>query len=35
MRNTPVIVFINKCDLEGQDPFSLLDELEEKTWHTS
>lgn len=30
MRNTPVIVFINKCDLEGQDPFSLLDELEEK-----
>lgn len=30
MRDTPVIVFINKCDLEGQDPFSLLDELEEK-----
>jgi peptide chain release factor 3 len=28
MRNTPVIVFINKMDLEGQDPFDLLDELE-------
>jgi peptide chain release factor 3 len=30
MRNTPVIVFINKLDLEGQDPFDLLDELESK-----
>ena len=30
MRNTPVIVFINKMDLEGQDPFDLLDELEKK-----
>ncbi len=30
MRNTPVIVFINKLDMEGQDPFDLLDELEEK-----
>jgi peptide chain release factor 3 len=30
MRDTPVIVFINKLDLEGQDPFALLDELEEK-----
>ena len=30
MRNTPVIIFINKLDLEGRDPFSLLDELEEK-----
>lgn len=30
MRDTPVIVFINKCDLEGRDPFDLLDELEEK-----
>ncbi|MBN4081538.1 peptide chain release factor 3 [bacterium AH-315-C07] len=30
MRNTPVIVFINKMDLEGRDPFELLDELEEK-----
>lgn len=30
MRKTPVIVFINKLDLEGQDPFDLLDEVEEK-----
>ncbi|MFM9984660.1 MAG: peptide chain release factor 3 [Flavobacteriales bacterium] len=30
MRDTPVIVFINKMDLEGQDPDELLDELEEK-----
>jgi peptide chain release factor 3 len=30
MRNTPVIVFINKMDRPGQDPFDLLDELEEK-----
>ncbi len=30
MRNTPVIVFINKMDLEGQDAFDLLDELEAK-----
>ncbi len=30
MRNTPVIVFINKMDREGKDPFSLLEELEEK-----
>lgn len=30
MRNTPVIVFINKLDLEGRDPFDLLDELEAK-----
>ncbi|MBL7893615.1 MAG: peptide chain release factor 3 [Bacteroidia bacterium] len=30
MRNTPVIVFINKMDREGRDPFDLLDELEEK-----
>ncbi|MCO6483746.1 MAG: peptide chain release factor 3 [Flavobacteriales bacterium] len=29
MRQTPVIVFINKLDLEGRDPFSLMDELEE------
>lgn len=28
MRSTPVIVFINKLDREGRDPFSLLDELE-------
>ena len=30
MRDTPVIIFINKLDLEGRDPFDLLDELEEK-----
>lgn len=30
MRDTPVIVFINKMDLEGRDPFEVLDELEEK-----
>ncbi len=30
MRKTPVIVFINKLDREGQDPFTLLDEIEEK-----
>src|SRR5690606_29837194 len=29
-RNTPVIIFINKLDREGRDPFDLLDELEEK-----
>ncbi len=28
MRNTPVIVFINKMDREGKDPFDLLDEIE-------
>jgi peptide chain release factor 3 len=28
MRNTPVIVFINKLDREGRDPISLLDEVE-------
>jgi peptide chain release factor 3 len=28
MRSTPVIVFINKMDREGRDPFALLDELE-------
>lgn len=30
MRNTPIIVFINKMDREGKDGFDLLDELEEK-----
>lgn len=30
MRNTPVIIFVNKMDREGKDPFTLLDELEEK-----
>ncbi|MDR2139792.1 MAG: peptide chain release factor 3 [Tannerella sp.] len=28
MRRTPVIVFINKMDREGKDPFDLLDEVE-------
>lgn len=28
MRNTPVIVFINKLDREGKDPFDLIDEIE-------
>ncbi|MFA0961373.1 peptide chain release factor 3 [Roseivirga sp. BDSF3-8] len=28
MRDTPVIVFINKLDREGQDPYDLLDEIE-------
>ncbi|MGE0566404.1 MAG: peptide chain release factor 3 [Bacteroidia bacterium] len=28
MRSTPVIVFINKLDREGQNPFDLLDEIE-------
>jgi peptide chain release factor 3 len=30
MRNTPMIVFINKLDREGKDGFQLLDEIEEK-----
>lgn len=30
MRNTPVIIFVNKMDREGKDPFDLLDELEEE-----
>ena len=30
MRNTPVIVFINKLDRMGKDAFDLLDEIEEK-----
>lgn len=30
MRKTPVIIFINKLDREGIDPFELLDELEDK-----
>jgi peptide chain release factor 3 len=30
MRNTPVIIFVNKLDREGKNPFDLLDELEEK-----
>ncbi|MEO0473649.1 MAG: peptide chain release factor 3, partial [Bacteroidota bacterium] len=30
MRDTPVIVFINKLDREGKDAFELLDEIEQK-----
>ncbi|MGY6561508.1 MAG: peptide chain release factor 3 [Luteibaculaceae bacterium] len=30
MRKTPVLIFVNKMDLEGRDAFELLDELEEK-----
>lgn len=30
MRNTPVIIFINKLDRDGRDPFDLFDELEKK-----
>ena len=30
MRKTPVIIFVNKLDREGKDPFDLLDELEEQ-----
>ncbi|MDZ7845735.1 MAG: peptide chain release factor 3 [Owenweeksia sp.] len=30
MRDTPIIVFINKLDREGQDAYDLLDEIEEK-----
>ena len=30
MRQTPVIIFINKMDREGRDPFDLLDELEQE-----
>ena len=30
MRKTPVIVFINKMDRPAQDPFDLLDEVEEQ-----
>ncbi len=30
MRRTPVMIFVNKMDREGRDPFDLLDELEEE-----
>jgi len=30
MRNTPVIIFINKMDRDGQNPFDLLEEVEKK-----
>ncbi len=28
MRNTPVIIYVNKMDRDGKEPFDLLDELE-------
>ncbi len=30
MRDTPVIIFVNKVDRDGVDPFDILDELESK-----
>ena len=30
MRHTPVMVFINKMDREGRDPFDLIDEVEQE-----
>ena len=30
MRKTPVIIYVNKMDREGRDPFDLLDELEKE-----
>lgn len=30
MRRTPVMIFVNKLDREGRDPFEILDELEEE-----
>lgn len=30
LRDIPIITFINKMDREGQDPFTLLDEIEQK-----
>lgn len=30
MRHTPVMVFVNKMDREGRDPFDLMDEIEEE-----
>lgn len=30
MRRTPVMIFVNKMDREGKDPFDVLDELEEE-----
>ena len=31
VRNTPVIIFINKMDREGRDPFDVLDELKQSS----
>ncbi len=30
MRDTPIIIFINKLDREGKDAFDLMDEIEQK-----
>lgn len=30
MRNTPVIIFVNKMDREGRDPYDLLEEVEKE-----
>lgn len=30
LRDVPIITFINKLDREGQDPFTILDEIEQK-----
>jgi peptide chain release factor 3 len=30
LRDVPIITFINKMDRDGQDPFNLLDEIEQK-----
>lgn len=30
MRHTPVIIFINKMDREGQDPYHILEEIEKE-----
>ena len=30
MRQIPVMIFVNKMDRDGKDPFDLLDELEQK-----
>ena len=30
MRHTPVMIFVNKLDREGRDPFDILDELEKE-----
>ncbi len=30
MRKTPVMIYVNKMDREGKDPFDILDELEEE-----
>jgi peptide chain release factor 3 len=30
MRNTPVIIFVNKLDREAKEPFDLLDEIEKE-----